>query len=365
MKLNQILNQIKVYITPSSRKNHSQKVEEIAYKIYQNRLLVKGEGDAEHDWHKAEQIVKNPLTLALFKCHQPFIRIEKKFLEPVVDYLNRLALLEILGLVGNLSLLVGVIVFIAGEQDRRNAEVYQAWQVVTAAHDQAGSGGRKEALEFLNSRPRRIPWFWLTWRRQSLDSLQARKAYLKGVQLSGAKLVNANLQDANLSEANLQKASLSRANLQKASLSRANLQGAYLVTAKLQEASLSEAKLKKANLRNAQLQKANLRNAQLQQATLNIAQLQQAQLQQAHLENASLVGANLSGADLEEANLQNANLQNANLAGADLAGADLRDAIYSNKITSEACKFSDKYYPCRTTFPQDFDPKAAGMKLIK
>ncbi|AOW99441.1 hypothetical protein BJP34_08205 [Moorena producens PAL-8-15-08-1] len=202
MKLNQILNQIKVSLTPSSNKTHYQKVEKIAYKLYQNRLLVKGEGDAEQDWHKAEQILKNPLTLALFKCHQPFISIEKKFLEPVLDYLNRLALLEILGLVGNLSLLVGVIVFIAGEQDRRNAEVYQAWQVVTAAYDQAGSGGRKEALEFLNSRPRRIPWFWLTWRRQSLEGLEAPKAYLKGVQLSRANLFNANLQDADLSEAN-------------------------------------------------------------------------------------------------------------------------------------------------------------------
>ncbi|OLT58943.1 pentapeptide repeat-containing protein [Moorena bouillonii] len=177
------------------------------------------------------------MKLALFKCHQPFISIEKKFLEPVLDYLNRLALLEILGLVGNLSLLVGVIVFIAGEQDRRNADVYQAWQVVTAAHDQAGSGGRKEALEFLNSEPRRIPWFWLTWRRQSLDSLQAPNAYLRGVQLSYARLVNANLQEANLFTANLQKAILSRANLQKAILDEANLQQAYLIKAKLQQAS--------------------------------------------------------------------------------------------------------------------------------
>ncbi|NEO42913.1 MAG: pentapeptide repeat-containing protein [Moorea sp. SIO4A3] len=344
MKLNQILNQIKVSLTPSSTKNHYQKVEEIAYKLYQNRLLVKGEGDAEHDWHKAEQIVKNPLTLALFKCHQPFISIEKKFLEPVLDYLNRLALLEILGLVGNLSLLVGVIVFIGGEQDRRNAEVYQAWQVVTAAYDQAGSGGRKEALEFLNSRPRRIPWFWLTWRRQNLDSLQAPKAYLKGVQLPGAKLVNANLFAANLFAANLEKAGLSRANLQKAILDEANLQQAYLIKAKLQQASLSEAKLQKANLGNAKLQEAYLFKAKLQQAKLNIAKLQQADLEQANLENASLVGAklqnaHLAGANLKNANLKNANLAGANLAGADLAGADLKNAIYSNEIRSKSCKF--------------------------
>ncbi len=376
MKLNQILNQIKVSLTPSSKKTDYQKVEEIAYKLYQNRLLVKGEGDAEEDWHKAEQIVKNPLKLALFKCHQPFISIEKKFLEPVLDYLNRLALLEILGLLGNLSLLVGVIVFIAGEQDRRNAEVYQAWQVVTAAYDQAGSGGRKEALEFLNSEPRRIPWFWLTWRRQSLEGLEAPKAYLRGVKLSGANLANAILQDANLSEANLQKAYLSKANLQKAYLSKANLQDARLYRANLQGASLSEAQLQKARLYRANFQQAILDAANLQNASLLVTKLQQSYLEEANLQKAILFRADLSGADLSGANLQQARLSRTNLKEADLLGANLRgtdlsranlqDALYSDKTTSEAaCARLYITYPCPTIFPKGFDPKAAGMKLIK
>ncbi|NEO68603.1 pentapeptide repeat-containing protein [Moorena sp. SIO3H5] len=341
MKLNQILNHIKVSLTPSSRKTHSHKVEKIAYKIYQNRLLVKGEGDAEQDWHKAEQIVNNPLTLALFKCHQPFISIEKKFLEPFVDYLHRLALLEILGLLGNLSLLFGVIVFIAGEQDRRNAEVYQAWQVVTAAHNQAGSGGRKEALEFLNSEPRRIPWFWLTWDQESLDSLQAPKAYLKGVQLCYAKLANANLKEANLKEANLSEANLLGADLQQAYLWRANFKQTDLVGANLQQAYLWEADLWEANLH-----KANLKEADLWEA-------------------------NLHKTNLKETNLQQAYLLGANLTKADLSGANLKDALYSDETTSEAaCQRIEGIlflinYPCPTMFPEGFDPKAAGMKLIK
>ncbi|NEO47433.1 MAG: pentapeptide repeat-containing protein, partial [Moorea sp. SIO4A3] len=65
------------------------------------------------------------------------------------------------------------------------------------------------------------------------------------------------------------------------------------------------------------------------------------------------------------ANLKNANLAGANLAGADLAGADLKNAIYSNEIRSKSCKFEDIYYHCRTIFPEGFDPKSAGMKLIK
>ncbi|NEO89028.1 MAG: pentapeptide repeat-containing protein [Moorea sp. SIO3G5] len=376
MKLNQILNQIKLYLSPSSTKTDYQKVQEIAYQLYQNRLLVKGEGDAEQDWHKAEQIVKNPLKLALFKCHQPFISIEKKFLEPVLDYLNRLALLEILGLVGNLSLLVGVIVFLAGEQDRRNAEVYQAWQVVTAAYDQAGSGGRKEALEFLNSEPRRIPWFWLTWRRQSLEGLEAPKAYLRGVQLSDAELVNANLQQANLFAANLQKANLYAAKLQKADLSKANLKDARLYRANLQGASLSEAQLQKARLYRANLQQAILDAANLHNASLLVTNLQQSYLEEANLQKAilfkaDLSGADLSGADLQKARLSRTNLQEADLSGAnlketDLSRANLQDALYSDETTSEAaCEILFIHYPCPTIFPEGFDPKAAGMKLIK
>ncbi|NEO90779.1 MAG: pentapeptide repeat-containing protein [Moorea sp. SIO3G5] len=228
-------------------------------------------------------------------------RNKKKFLEPVLDYLKRLALLEILELLGHISLLVGVIVFIAGEEDRRNSEIYQAWQVITAAHNQAGSGGRIQALEFLNSEPRRIPWFWLTWEKESLAGLEAPKADLIKVQLSDAYLFNANLQKAYLVEA--------------------DLPGAYLVEAKLQ---------------GAKLQGANLR------------------------------GANLQEANLQEANLQEANLQGTKLEQANLRGADFKNVLYSDETTLKAvCKKLDMDYPCPTIFPKYFDPKAAGMKLIK
>ncbi|NEQ78530.1 MAG: hypothetical protein F6K23_39400 [Okeania sp. SIO2C9] len=69
------------------------------------------------------------------------------------QFKGSLSALEILGLMGNVSLIIGVIVFVGGEKQRREAQIYQAWQVITAAQNQAGSGGRKEALEFLNSKP--------------------------------------------------------------------------------------------------------------------------------------------------------------------------------------------------------------------
>ncbi|WP_293093508.1 pentapeptide repeat-containing protein [Moorena sp. SIOASIH] len=424
MKFKQILNQIKVSISGS--KASRQDIDKIAFKLYNNRQITEKTWNDQQDWLKAEEIANNPLRLLVFKCNQPLIKTEKKFLEPVLDYLKRLALLEILELLGNISLLVGVIVFIAGEEDRRNSEIYQAWQVITAAYNQAGSGGRIQALEFLNSEPKRISRLWLlTWDRESLRGLEAPKAYLREVQLSNADLANANLQEANLRKADLQEANLREANLREANLREANLQGAYLQRtdlhktdleeanlqgANLQEANLQgadlqganlqeaflgkgylaafyqEANLQKANLQGANLQRTYLDGVNLQEADLQGANLQEADLQEANLQEADLQGvnlqeanlkyanlrkanledANLQGVNLEGANLEGANLQSANLEGANLEKSNLKNVLYSDKTTLAAvCTKNNMSYPCPTIFPKDFDPKAAGMKLIK
>ena len=63
----------------------------------------------------------------------------------------------------------------------------------------------------------------------------------------------------------------------------------------------------------------------------------------ADLERAKLEGADLSGADLARANLFGAKLEGADLSGADLARAK-----------------ADKN-PKNTTWPEGFDPVAAGV----
>ncbi|NEO71135.1 pentapeptide repeat-containing protein [Moorena sp. SIO3H5] len=345
MKLKQILNQIKIKI-PRPRKTSYLDIKKIAIQLYNNRQLTGVKGTNIEDRYQAEKIANSPLRLVLFKCNQPLIRIEKKFLEPVLDYLNRLALIEILGLVGNLSILLGLIIFIAGEKDRRNSEIYQAWQVITAAYDQQGSGGRKEALEFLNSKPRRNPWFWLTWEEQSLSGLEAPKAYLRGIQLANADLGGANLQKAKLVDANLQKTKLVDANLQEANLFRANLQ--------------------EANLFRANLQKVNLFQANLQKAILFQANLQKAILEEADLQKAILIRANLQEAILIQPNLQEAILGGANLQEAILGGANLQNTFYTDESTLVVtCQKFFLRHPCPTIFPKNFNPKTAGMKLIK
>ena len=207
--------------------------------------------------------------------------------------------------------------FIFLEDSRRNAEVFSAWQTITSAEGQSGSGGRIEALEFLNYRPLKLPligftkeyWYWDQWSnqckrtlllgyrfpRQSLSGLSAPKAYLHNVKLCGANLSNSNLQDAYLLEAHLENADL----------------GGYLKNADLREA---------------------------------------------NLENADLLGANLQEANLGNANLVRANLENTNLVETDLSGA-----IYTDSESTIWCSNND----CGTVFPDGFDPKKAGMILMK
>jgi Pentapeptide repeats (8 copies) len=191
--------------------------------------------------------------------------------------MSQQALFSILEKLGYLAILVAVIEFIGGQQVRRNNEVFTAWQTITNvdAEQQSGSGGRKEALEFLNSRPLQFPWIGWTdkdwywdkqeknckrkrllgrrWDRQSLQDLAAPKALLQGVYLCGANLVGADLRDANLVQAHLEGADLWKTNLGGAGLKLANLKGANLMEAYLQYAFLSEANLKEANLKGANL----------------------------------------------------------------------------------------------------------------
>lgn len=161
------------------------------------------------------------------------------------------------------------------------------------------------------------------WLDEALQKVDLKSTKLAGVDFSNAQLVEAefafaDLQEANLNGANLQRANLNRANLQEANLNRANLQGAFFENANLQEANLSGANLK----------------------------------------GADLYRANLQGANLNGANLQGAFLNGANLKGTFLTRADLRGATYS------AARLQEAKYNHSTVWPENFDPQAAGTKLV-
>ena len=323
---------------------YKQKVAEQAYLLWE--ADGKPEGKDDHYWKLAIDIVEGKNVPTIYR---PYYLLEKRILEPSDAWISKQAFFTILGRLGNLALIVAVVSFILGEKIRRNNEVFTAWQTITSAHKQSGSGGRIQALEFLNSRPWRFPWigrtdkdwFWdersqeckekrlwgLRWEREPLTGLSApNSAYLRNIHLCGANLWSANLQGAYLEDAYLQGAYLRSANLQGADLEDAYLQGAYLGSADLQGAYLRAANLQKANLWSAILQKAYLGSAYLQGAYLEDAILQGAYLEDANLQKADLEDANLQKADLEDANLQGAYLRYANLQGADLEDAYLQKA---------------------------------------
>jgi uncharacterized protein YjbI with pentapeptide repeats len=123
----------------------------------------------------------------------------------------------------------------------------------------------------------------------------------------------------------------------------AQLEGAIFYGANLQLASLIRAKL----------QDAKLTGATLPEAILLFADLPNADLSGANLQEAKLNWANLHGAHLHDANLQGALIGEANLEGARLSGANLRGA-----------NLHQAFYGDGTTWPEGFDPKAAGARHV-
>lgn len=107
----------------------------------------------------------------------------------------------------------------------------------------------------------------------------------------------------------------------------------------------------------------------LARANLSHANLPYANLTRACLWKANLCGVNLSGADLSRADLSGADLRCADLSktslvGASLVGTDLRQA----SLLWADLSWADTYraqYDRFTRFSADFDPVAAGMRLIK
>ena len=279
-------------MTKESR--HNQQRQRIAYKLYTNRIRSSRSGNQDDDWKQAGELQRNPVRLALLYLNSSLISVEKQWVEPCDRYLQNASIFNILNLLSSLGLILAVASFIAGQDQRHEQEVFTAWQTITSAAGQSGSGGRREALEFLHSRPLRFPWFCRTWSaysdlsclfrqpRQRLAGLDVgvdfdegdlggEGAFLAEVRLPGADLFGANLEGANLLGANLERAFLLGANLERAYLLGANLERAFLRSANLERANLLGANLERAFLLGANLERAFLVGANLEGAYLGSA----------------------------------------------------------------------------------------------
>ncbi|UCC99420.1 MAG: pentapeptide repeat-containing protein, partial [Phycisphaerales bacterium] len=171
-------------------------------------------------WKDRRQSIKH-------KWLAPFI-FPEWLCERLSYFLGQWAFLEILGHAGRLTILIAVVTYFMGADERqmqatdqRKAKQYQAWQVINIAQGKPGGGGRKDALEDLNKD------------NVSLVGVDISKAFLRELNLAGAYLVQANLAEANLEYANLSRADLRQANLAGAVLYHTDLDEAYLSKADL------------------------------------------------------------------------------------------------------------------------------------
>jgi uncharacterized protein YjbI with pentapeptide repeats len=262
-----------------------------------------------------------------------------------------MALFRVIGKLASLSIILGVITFLAEIPQRTERQAteqkkanYEAWQIIRANQGQASNGGRTDALQDLHKNG-----------VQLLD-VNLAKANLTGINLSGAELENADFTETVLRGANLAEANLSRANLERASGSAGSFKGTDLTYANLRDAvlfnfNLSQANLERANLLNTQLSGCNLRNANLEEANLIDAKLvkdhennKKTDLTDANLKgiffskntifpkgidpmkhNAHLVGpgAKLSGLSLAQFDLGDIDLTGADLSNTNLTNTNL------------------------------------------
>ncbi|MBE9059404.1 pentapeptide repeat-containing protein [cf. Phormidesmis sp. LEGE 11477] len=178
--------------------------------------------------------------------------------------------------IGQLSILFGLFLFIAESGSRKQQANEQAWGVVIAAQraqianqsnepaNELGNDshlGRISALESLNEGCRKerelaqqmwlvnlLPWEWPLWRPKcaTLRGILLTKVHLPRIQLPYATLRNANF---------------TRAGLWSANFKGADLSDAVLERAWLNDAELSEANLTGVNLRGADLSKSELEGA--------------------------------------------------------------------------------------------------------
>jgi uncharacterized protein YjbI with pentapeptide repeats len=197
-----------------------------------------------------------------------------------------------------------------------------------------------------------------------------------GANLTGVYLIKANLKGANLKGANLTGVDLAGANLEGANLKEAHLEGANLKGASLEGVNLTYANLTGVDLTGVDLTRAVANGRTVwpddfdpdvagvyeigSGALLGGANLEGANLKEANLEEANLVGAKLEGANLKWASLYRANLKRANLSGANLYKANLKGANLSGAILAKA-NLEEAKANEDTTWPQGFDPVAAGV----
>lgn len=132
------------------------------------------------------------------------------------------------------------------------------------------------------------------------------------------------------------------------------------VELQLNNTDLRRAFLREADLQHTYMPDVHLENAILPQAVLRKSTLWNAHMQRVHLRNADLQGADLRGAQLQGANLAGAQLQDADLRSTNLRGVTFKDEHGRERPADFLGAQADR----QTGWPDEFDPKTAGVQLV-
>jgi uncharacterized protein YjbI with pentapeptide repeats len=144
----------------------------------------------------------------------------------------------------SLSFLGTAAVFVWNTPVREQQKYFQAWQVINTAQNQSGTGGRNEALNYLNG-GETIPF--LNW---AAPQCKKNNTCLVGIKITKAG-----------EEANLNNIDLENANLQASVFSGTSFRGAKLKFAKFIDADLTGAVFKGADLKGVVFTGADLTGA--------------------------------------------------------------------------------------------------------
>ncbi len=206
----------------------------------------------------------------------------EKFIEDIDYFLVNLAVLNVVSLLANITLIVGLVGWLTGFEKRKEEKLFSTWSIINDAEGDQ-SGVVKTAVERLHKE------------KLNLSFLELNKT-----DLSRAKLSQARLEETNFSETELHKADFSKANLL-----NVNFNKAIVVAANFSEAFLGGTDFNKAYVNGADFSKANLVGAIFHEANLGGADFSEAEFK-----DIDLSGANLRGAKIFNAkNLSNAQIK--------------------------------------------------------
>ena len=366
--------------TQSLFEHRDERIRSIAHQLYLNRQKTGHSGNAQDDWYKASAIHDLPIRRFLFNLNQPLIRVEKRTIEPIADWVDHADIFRIVERISPtieaLGVLIGAflipLVLFTATQNYQDQVIEREREYQESVRQQELDRLHQQALEDYFSQlstillelegdfrePQNERLRTLTnaatltlLREPKLDGYRKGQVirFLSQVglitadsnsadQLTASTAVTLNLNQSSLSGASLSGVDLRGASFEGANLSKADLNGADLRDADLTGADLSQADLQYADLRNANLSNANLSDVFMYQEDGTI-------FTYGYLPGQ--VPRNI-GADLEGADLRGADLSNSSLKDVVLKNADLSDI----NIEAEALALS---WLCSTKLPENIN----------